>query len=81
MSHQGLDAVVATASGPWVVELVMEGPRISEAKEGQIPLDLCRQLLAGEAHGLSDEEVELIRRHADAFAHVLLEIVEDQTQA
>lgn len=59
----------------------MEEPRISEAEQGQIPLDLCRQLLADEAHGLSDEEVELIRRHADALARVLLEIADGQTQA
>ena len=36
--------------------------------------DLCRELLAGEAESLSDEEVELIRRHADAMAHLLIEI-------
>ena len=42
---------------------------------------LCRELLADEAHGLSDEEVELIRQHADALAHVLIEIAEGQTQA
>jgi hypothetical protein len=59
----------------------MDEPRIPEAEQGQIPLDLCRQLLADEARGLSDEEVELIRRHADALAHVLLEIAEGQTQA
>ncbi len=58
----------------------MEEPRISEAEQNQIPLEICRQLLADEAHGLSDEEVDLIRRHADALAHVLLEIAEGQTQ-
>jgi hypothetical protein len=52
----------------------MEEPRISEAEQGQIPLDLCRELLAGEAESLSDEEVELIRRHAGAMAHLLIEI-------
>jgi len=59
----------------------MEEPSISETEQGQIPLDLCRQLLADEAHGLSDDEVELIRRHADALARVLLEITEVQAQA
>ena len=59
----------------------MGEPRISEAEQDQIPLGHCRQLLAEEADGLSDEEVELIRRHADALAHVLLEIVEGQTLA
>jgi hypothetical protein len=59
----------------------MEEPRTSEAEQCQIPLALCRQLLADEAHGLSDEEIELIRQHADALAHVLVEIAEGQTQA
>lgn len=47
---------------------------MSEPGHGAIPLDLCRELLASEAEILSDEEVELIRRHADAMAHVLIEI-------
>ena len=46
---------------------------MSETEQGQIPLELCRQLFADEAHGLSDEEVEMIRRHADALAHDLVE--------
>jgi hypothetical protein len=55
------------------VESVVEEPRMSETEQGQIPLELCRQLFADEAHGLSDEEVEMIRRHADALAHDLVE--------
>ena len=54
--------------------LDMEQPKICEAEHDPIPLDTCRQLLATEAEGLSDEEVDLIRRHADALAHVLIEI-------
>jgi len=34
----------------------------------------CRDLLGGEAEGLSDEEVDHIRRHADALAHVIVEM-------
>jgi hypothetical protein len=45
---------------------------MSETEQGQIPLELCRQLFADEAHGLSDD-VEMIRRHADALAHDLVE--------
>jgi len=41
---------------------------MSETEQGQILLELCRQLFADEAHALSDEEVEMIRRHADALA-------------
>ena len=57
-----------------VVGLVMEQPKMSEPEHDPIPLDFCRELLAGEAESLSDEEVELIRRHADAMAHLLIEI-------
>jgi hypothetical protein len=52
----------------------MEQPKMSEPKHDPIPLDLCRELLAGEAESLSDDEVELIRQHANALAHVLIEI-------
>jgi hypothetical protein len=52
----------------------MEQPKMSEPEHDPIPLDLCRELLAGEAESLSDEEVERIRRHADAMAHLLIEI-------
>jgi hypothetical protein len=48
--------------------------RRARSSRSRIPLDLCRELLAGEAESLSDEEVELIRRHADAMAHLLIEI-------
>jgi len=34
----------------------------------------CRELLGPEADGLSDVEVDQIRRHADAMAHVVVEI-------
>ena len=34
----------------------------------------CREVLGREADGLSDAEVDQIRRHADAMAHVLVEV-------
>jgi hypothetical protein len=34
----------------------------------------CRKILAREADGLTDAEVDQIRRHADAMAHVLVEV-------
>ena len=37
----------------------------------------CRELLGDEADGLSDEEVDHIRRHADALAHVIAEMFLD----
>ena len=35
----------------------------------------CRELLGDEAAGMSDEEVDQIRRHADAIAHVIVEML------
>jgi hypothetical protein len=38
-----------------------------------IPLVRCRELLGVGAADLSDEQVDLVRRHAAAMAHVLVE--------
>ena len=38
----------------------------------------CRELLGDEAHGLSDEKIDRVRRHADAVAHVILEMFLDR---
>ncbi|HLG54824.1 MAG TPA: hypothetical protein VI485_05810 [Vicinamibacterales bacterium] len=34
----------------------------------------CREVLGQEADGLSDREVDRIRRHADALAHVIIDM-------
>ena len=39
----------------------------------EITLDRCRELLGDEAIGLSDEQVDQIRRHAETMAHVVVE--------
>ena len=39
-----------------------------------ISIARCRELLGDEADGLSDHEVDLIRRHADAMAHIIAEM-------
>lgn len=39
-----------------------------------IPLGRCRELLGDEAEALSDDDVEAMRCHAQALAHVLVEI-------
>lgn len=39
-----------------------------------ISIARCRELLGDEADGLSDHEVDAIRQHADAMAHVVVEI-------
>jgi hypothetical protein len=38
----------------------------------------CRELLGDEAEGLSDHEIDQIRRHADAVAHVIVEMFLEQ---
>ena len=38
----------------------------------------CRELLGPEANGLSDVEVDQIRRHADVMAHLVVEIFLEQ---
>ena len=49
-----------------------------QPSEGVLPLARCRELLGDEAAGVSDEELERVRRHADALAHVMIEIAADR---
>jgi hypothetical protein len=39
-----------------------------------IPIARCRELLGDDAAGRSDDEVDEIRRHAEALAHLVVEI-------
>ena len=43
-----------------------------------IPIARCRELLGEEAEGLADDEVDEIRRHAQAMAHLVIEIALDR---
>jgi hypothetical protein len=52
----------------------MEPINAADVAAGQISLDRCRELLGEEAAGLSDEQVDRIRQHAETMAHVLIEI-------
>jgi hypothetical protein len=42
-----------------------------------VSITRCRELLGDEAEALSDQEVDLMLRHADAMAHVLVEFFLD----
>jgi hypothetical protein len=44
-------------------------------------IERCRALLGDEADGLSDHEIDQIRRHADAVAHVIVEMFLEQRGA
>ena len=43
-----------------------------------IPIARCRELLGDEARELSDEDIDAIRRHAHAMAHLLVEVFQQQ---
>lgn len=41
----------------------------------------CRELLGEEADGLSDREVDQLRQHADALAHVIIDMYLEERAA
>lgn len=43
-----------------------------------LSIERCREILGHEADGLSDADVDQIRRHADAMANVIVEIFVEQ---
>jgi hypothetical protein len=43
---------------------------VRQSSDDVLPLARCRELLGDEAAGVSDEELDRVRRHADALAHV-----------
>ena len=46
----------------------------ADARPEPIPLARCRELLGEEAEALTDEEVALIRRHAETMAYIVFEM-------
>lgn len=52
----------------------MEHAHAEDIVSETISIARCRELLGDEAEGLSDHEVDLIRRHADAMAHIIVEM-------
>ncbi len=34
----------------------------------------CRELLGEDAEGMSDQDIDFVRRHAETMAHVLVEV-------
>ena len=39
-----------------------------------LPIQRCRELLGDEAVGLTENELDAIRRHAHAMAHTLIDV-------
>lgn len=58
------------------------GPAMEPIKRADLDADIdpCRELLGDEATGLSDEQVDRIRQHAETMAHVLIDVfLEDRS--
>ena len=55
----------------------MEQLNPADVRANQISIDRCRELLGDEAVGLSDDEIDQIRRHAETMAQVLIEVFLD----
>lgn len=56
----------------------MEHAHDPDVGSDAISIARCRELLGDDAEGLSDDEVDLIRQHAAAMAHVIVEIFLEQ---
>lgn len=48
---------------------------------GPMSIARCRELLGEEADGLSDREVDQLRQHADALAHVIIDMYLEEQAA
>jgi hypothetical protein len=59
----------------------MEHTRTEDMVPDPIVIGRCRELLGEEADGLSDDDVDRIRRHAEAMARVIVEIFLEQRAA
>ena len=49
-------------------------PDRAEQEPEPISVARCRELLGDDAHGMSDEEVLIVARHAESLAHVVIEL-------
>ena len=52
----------------------MENKTLADDAFDRASIERCRRLLANEADELSDIEVDAIGRHAEALAHVIVEM-------
>jgi hypothetical protein len=52
----------------------IEDANASRRNASAISIARCRELLGNDGCALSDEEMELVRRRADAMAHILVQI-------
>ena len=59
----------------------MDHEHAEPAASDAITVARCRELLGDEADGLSDDDVDRIRRHAEAMARVIVEMFLEQRAA
>jgi hypothetical protein len=50
----------------------MDVPDRAEQQPDLISIERCRELLGDEADALSDDEILVVARHAEALAHVVI---------
>ena len=52
---------------------------VERAEDIQEPISIarCRKLLGEEAESMTDQEVALIRRHAETMAHIVVEMYQE----
>jgi hypothetical protein len=55
----------------------MEFVERADDRPEQIPIARCRELLGDEAESMTDEEIALIRRHAETMAWIVVEMFQD----
>jgi hypothetical protein len=49
--------------------------------DAELSIERCRELLGDEALGLSDEQVDQIRRHAETMARVVIDAFRENRSA
>ena len=55
----------------------MEFVERADDRPEQISIARCRELLGDEAESMTDEEIALIRRHAETMAWIVVEMFQD----
>ena len=55
----------------------MEFVESAEHMPEPISIARCRELLGEEAESMTDQEVALIRRHAETLAHIVVDMYEE----
>jgi hypothetical protein len=55
----------------------MEYVEHADDRPEPISIERCRELLSEEAESMTDQEIDLIRRHAEAMACIVIEMYQE----